>query len=508
MLRGGAQVQRCLRWSALGLATLLVATAFTNDAADARRRRHHVVRYQPPTASIVVDANSGKVMQQSHADSRRHPASLTKMMTLYLLFERLAAGKIKMSTPLDVSAQAAAQAPSKLGLKPGQTIQVEDAIKALVTKSANDVAVVVAEAIGGSETDFGRAMTAKARALGMTHTSYHNASGLPDGRQITTARDQAILARALQDRFPQYFHFFSTRAFVWHGRRMRNHNHLLGRVAGVDGIKTGYIRDSGFNIVINLHRGKRHLIAVVFGGRTARARDARVRGLIDKHVRLASTTRTAPKVVEGWKSKQLLAKLPTPARDPRDQDKHGQGKSVTAAIPEPGSTAPIKPNRVKTVTVQPATMHTASLSSIPPLDARRLTPVPSSKVTTLATLKRTKLPPALPAQAPAHVTGGLPAPQAAATADDVPLPPAAKAKGGYMIQVGAFDDEREAKQRLVTAKAKAKDQLVKADPFTEKVAKGRKSLYRARFAGLDRHQAENACKHLKRSDIPCLMLKN
>ena len=181
---------------------------------------------------------------------------------------------------------------------------------------------------------------------------------------------------------------------------------------------------------------------------------------------------------------------------------------MTAAIPEPGSTAPIKPNRVKTVTVQPATMHTASLSSIPPLDARRLTPVPSSKVTTLATLKRTKLPPALPAQAPAHVTGGLPAPQAAATADDVPLPPAAKATGGYMIQVGAFDDEREAKQRLVTAKAKAKDQLVKADPFTEKVAKGRKSLFRARFAGLDRHQAENACKHLKRSDIPCLMLKN
>jgi D-alanyl-D-alanine carboxypeptidase len=506
MLRGGAQVRRCLKWSALGLATLLVATAITGGTADARKRhhrRHHVVRYQPPTASIVVDANSGAVMEESHADSTRHPASLTKMMTLYLLFERLAAGKIKMSTPLEVSAHAAAQAPSKLGLKPGDTIQVEDAIKAIVTKSANDVAVVVGEAVsGGSETEFGRMMTAKARALGMMHTNYHNASGLPDDRQLTTARDQSILARALQDRFPQYFHFFSIRSFVWHGRAMRNHNHLLGRVAGVDGMKTGYIRDSGFNIVVDLHRAKRHLIAVVFGGRTARVRDAKVRGLIDKYVRHAATTRTAPMVVEGWKSKQLLAKLPTPARDPRDDD-----KVVTAAVPEPGSTAPIKPNRVKTVTVEPATMQTASLTPLP-LDAHKLTPAPSSKVTTVATLKRTKLPPALPAEPPAHVTGGLPTQQVASAGDDVPLPPAAKAKGGYMIQVGAFDDEHEAKQRLVAAQAKAKDQLIKADPFTEKVAKGRKALYRARFAGLDRNQAETACKHLKRSDIPCLMLKN
>ncbi len=512
MLRGGAQVRRGLRWGALGLATLLVATAITNDGADARRRRHHhrhhVVRYQPPSASIVVDANSGKVMEESHADAARHPASLTKMMTLYLLFERLAAGKIKMSTEMPVSAHAAAMAPTKLGLKPGETLEVEDAIKAIVTKSANDAAVVVAEDLSGSELTFGRMMTAKARALGMMHTNYHNASGLPDDRQLTTARDQAILARALQDRFPQYFHFFSIRSFVWHGRAMRNHNHLLGRVAGVDGMKTGYIRASGFNIVVDLHRASRHLIAVVFGGHTARARDARVRSLIDKHIRLASTTRTAPMVVEGWKTKELVAKLPTPARDPRDVVQ-------TASIPEPGSTAPIKPNRVKTVTVQPATMRTASLSAVP-LEPRKLTPAPSAKVTTVVTLKRTKLPPDLPAataaqtpaKVPSHVSGRLPEQKVASAADDVPLPSTAKAKGGYMIQVGAFDDKKEAEQRLVAAKSKAKDQLIKADPFTEKVAKGSKSLYRARFAGLDRQQAEIACKHLKRSDIPCLMLKN
>jgi D-alanyl-D-alanine carboxypeptidase len=495
----------------LGLAILLVATALATDPADARRR------YNPPSAAIVVDANSGKVLYASHADSRRHPASLTKIMTLYLLFERLEAGKIKMSTPLKVSAQAAAQAPSKLGLKPGQTIRVDHAIKALVTKSANDVAVVVAEAIGGSEPAFGRMMTAKARALGMKHTTYHNASGLPDKRQITTARDQAILARAIQDRFPKYYRFFATRAFVWHGRRMRNHNRLLGRVAGVDGIKTGYIRASGFNIVVNVRRSKRHLITVVFGGRSGRVRNARARALISKYIRRASTRRTAPLIIENWKSKQLLAKLPTPMRDPRDDAKTAKAaeaiKTVevaTGATPEAGSTAPIKPNRVKTVTVQPATtMRTASLAPLP-LDASKLAPgpAPARKVTTVDTVKRTKLPPSLPAGSSTKVTGGLHMQRTASAADDVPLPPSAKAKGGYMIQVGAFDDEKEAKQRLVKAKAKAKDDLVKADPFTQKIAKGSKSLYRARFAGLDRRQAKSACQSLRRSDIPCFMLKN
>jgi D-alanyl-D-alanine carboxypeptidase len=498
MLRGGAQVRRRLQWGALGLATLLVATAITGDQADARRRHHHY-RYRPPTASIVVDANTGKVMQASHADSPRHPASLTKMMTLYLLFERLAAGKIKMSTEMPVSAHAAAMAPTKLGLEPGEKLEVESAIKAIITKSANDAAVVVAEELGGSELNFGRMMTAQARALGMTHTNYHNASGLPDDRQITTARDQATLARALQDRFPQYFHFFSIRTFVWRGRAMRNHNHLLGRVAGVDGMKTGYIRDSGFNIVVDVHRAKRHLVAVVFGGRTARARDARVRGLIDKYIQLASTKRTAPMVADERPAKKLPASPPTPARDPRGDDQ-------TASVPEPGSTAPIKPNRIKTVTVRPATMHTASLTPLP-LDVHKLTPAATSaKVTTIASLKHTELPPELPAATPARVSGGLPEQEVASATDDIP--PAAKVKGGYMIQVGAFDDKKEAEQRLVKAKAKARDQLIKADPFTQKIDKGSKSLYRARFAGLDRHQAETACKHLKRSDIPCLMLKN
>jgi len=280
----GGHVQRAFRWGALGLATVILVTAMAGDA-DARARRHRKAApgYEPPYASIVVDGNSGAVIQATNADSPRHPASLTKMMTLYLLFERLEAGKVKLNSELPVSAHAASQAPSKLGLKPGETIQVETAIRAIVTKSANDVAVIIGEALGGDEPSFARMMTAKARALGMAQTTYRNASGLPDDAQITTARDQALLGRALQDRFPNYFHYFSTRAFAFRGRTVRGHNRLLGSVDGVDGIKTGYIHDSGFNIVTSVNRNNRHIVAAVFGGRTASARDARVRSLIEQH---------------------------------------------------------------------------------------------------------------------------------------------------------------------------------------------------------------------------------
>ena len=287
----------------------------------------------------MVDANSGAVMQATNADSPRHPASLTKIMTLYLLFERLEAGKIKLTSEMPVSAHAAAQAPSKLGLKPGQTIAVETAIRAIVTKSANDVAVVLAEALAGDESGFAKLMTAKAHALGMTHTTYRNASGLPDDQQITTARDQAMLGRAIQDRFPSFYRYFSTRTFAFRGKTIRNHNHLLGRVDGVDGIKTGYIHDSGFNIVTSVRRGNRHIVAVVFGGRTAEARDERMRSMIDNNINIASLKRTAPPIVEGWE---------TAAARARDGKERVAVSAPQRAEPAPGSTDPIKANPVKT----------------------------------------------------------------------------------------------------------------------------------------------------------------
>ncbi len=219
-------------------------------------------------------------------------------MTLYLLFEHMEAGKFKINSQLSVSQHASVQAPSKLGLRPGQTITVEDAIRAMVTKSANDVAVVVAEAIGGNEGEFANMMTKKAHALGMSHTFYRNASGLPNDGQLTTARDQAQLGRAIQERFPRQYHYFSTSSFTYRGETMLNHNHLLGQVEGIDGIKTGYTRASGFNLVTSVHRNKRHIVAVVLGGETAEARDARMRALIEAHIATASTQRTARAITE------------------------------------------------------------------------------------------------------------------------------------------------------------------------------------------------------------------
>jgi D-alanyl-D-alanine carboxypeptidase len=509
MSPGRACVQRRCRWGLLAFASVLAAATVVGTA-DARSRHRHLAAasYDPAYASIVVDANSGAVMQSSNADSPRHPASLTKIMTLYLLFERLEAGKIKLTTEMPVSEHAAAQAPSKLGLKPGESIAVGTAIRAIVTKSANDVAVVVAEALAGNELDFAKQMTAKAQALGMMHTSYHNASGLPDDKQLTTARDQAILARAIQDRFPKFYHYFSTRTFTFRGKEMRNHNHLLGRIDGVDGIKTGYIHESGFNIITSVRRGNRHLVAVVFGGRTASARDARVISLINNNINVAAAKRTAPLVVEGWETavahakakEEVAAAVPTPHASP--------ARSIAAPPPPtPGSTDPIKPVPVKTVTVQPGVMHTASLSPLPSTN-RKLSPAPVTAnpaiVTTVATVKRnTPTPPAKPVK-PAQV---------ASAGANVPVPAAAqelaaKPRGGWMIQVGAFDVEKDAKERLSVAQAKATAQLGDASPFTEPVAKGDKTLYRARFAGLDKSQAETACKHLKRSEIPCMLLKN
>src|SRR5207237_1455819 len=304
MLRTTLASSRALRVCAVGLITLTTAILISSESAEARRykhrRYHHVVResYNPQFSSIIVDGNSGAVLSSNNPDGIRRPASLTKIMTLYLLFERLDAGKMKLDTEMEVSEHASEQAPTKLGLKPGQTLKVEDAIKGLVTRSANDAAVVIAEAIAGDEDEFAKLMTRKARGLGLSKTIYRNASGLPNDEQITSARDQATLGRAIQDRFPRYYRYFATPAFVYRGHAMRNHNKLLGRVEGVDGIKTGYTRASGFNLVSSVRRGNRHVVAVVLGGASGAARDARMRSLIEQQIASASSQRTVAKIEE------------------------------------------------------------------------------------------------------------------------------------------------------------------------------------------------------------------
>jgi D-alanyl-D-alanine carboxypeptidase len=244
----------------------------------------------------VIDHNSDQVLHSEHVDEPRHPASLTKIMTLYLLFEQLEAGRLKLDTQLRVSAFAALQPPTKLGLKANQTLAVEDAIKGLVTKSANDAAVVVAEAIAGSEAEFAKLMTQKARALGMISTTYINASGLPADEQITTARDQALLGCTIQDHFPDYYRYFSMPSFRYHGVEMHNHNALLGQLEGVDGIKTGYTEASGYNLVASVRRKEKHIVAVVLGGTSRAKRDVRMRALITRYIPQAVTGHTKTSV--------------------------------------------------------------------------------------------------------------------------------------------------------------------------------------------------------------------
>lgn len=556
---------RGLRYGALALTTIMVAGALTSDPAEARRRKHHHAKakvsraYTPPYSSLVVDANTGAVLQNTNGDALRHPASLTKIMTLYLLFERLEAGKISLASELRVSAHAAAQSPSKLNLSPGDTIDVESAIKAVVTKSANDVAVVIAENLGGDEPSFARLMTQKARALGMKNTTYYNASGLPNDEQWTTARDQVTLGRAIQERFPRYYRYFSTRTFVYEGRPMRNHNHLLGRVEGMDGIKTGYVNASGFNLVTSVRRAGRHVVAAIFGGRTARARDAQMEGLIGKYTLLASAKQTAPAIAENANAAapRLAAaeSIPVPAARPEIEAKPevipepkapaarladnrpveaeaARALRATAYAPEVGSKDPIRPVAVKTLAVKGSTMQTASLAPVAPGNARITTVktaagTPDPRFEKPIDLKTNNqavafasadaksepsqtdtLPPSPPGAKPG-VLGVLPVQVASADpADAVTASTHARARNGWFIQVGALESEKEAKERLSEVRSAVKVLLKNAEAYTETVKKGSRTFYRARFAGFDEAGATKACREIKASKFVCMPARN
>lgn len=279
-----------LRGLVLGFVALVAAACSTSDT----------MRVQEPMpapsagdsekyAALVIDGNSGRTLHAVNAEELRYPASLTKMMTLYMLFEAMQAGQVTTATEMPVSQHAASQPPSKMGLRTGETIDATSAIQALATKSANDVAAVVGEYLGGTEDQFAARMTSKARQLGMRRTVFRNASGLPDTSQVTSARDMAVLGMQLRKRFPQYFRVFSATDFGFRGRVIRGHNDMMGRVRGVNGIKTGYIRASGFNIVTSVEADGKRLIVVIMGGKTARARNAEVEALIQRFLPGATT---------------------------------------------------------------------------------------------------------------------------------------------------------------------------------------------------------------------------
>ncbi len=448
-----------------------------------------------PNSAIIVDAKSGKVLYASNADERRHPASLTKMMTLYLLFDTIQSGKTTLDSEMPVSAYAAAQAPSKLGLRPGSSISVRDAIEAIVTKSANDVAVVIAEYLGGSEKAFAARMTSRAHAMGMTRSNFVNASGLPANQQWTTARDMATLGRALREHFPQFYSYFSTPSFVWQGRRIANHDNLLNRVDGVDGIKTGYTRASGFNLVSSVARDGRLVVGVVLGGVSTPARDNRMADLLEKYVPLASTGKKTARPIPGAPdaSQVLVATaIPLPRQRPTIDATATASTSVAAADAADDSSS-----TVADATADAAPIQVATAANPPAPVQANAAALPTSVASLIG------------ANSIFALDGNDAEGDTNAGDETADAAPPANIHSGWRIQIAASPTKAGAEDMLDQALAKAGSVLAKADPYTEAVQSGDSTLYRARFAGFStKDKARAACAYLAKQKFSCLAVSD
>ncbi|WP_027036677.1 D-alanyl-D-alanine carboxypeptidase [Mesorhizobium ciceri] len=423
-------------------------------------------------AAIVVDAKTGKVLYSADANGRRYPASLTKMMTLYLTFEAMAKGKISRNTPVVFSAKASAEAPTKLGVKPGGSVTVETAILSIVTKSANDSATALGEMLGGNETTFARMMTAKARALGMNGTVFRNANGLPDPGQFTTARDMATLGIALREHFPQYYGYFSQRSFLYGRKRINGHNRLLGRIKGVDGIKTGYTRASGFNLVSSVSDGNRRIVGVVMGGTSGGSRDNQMASLINTYLPRASTRGGGDLVAKAGDNNPItaLAKVLLPKHDaptPDDKPVIAQDDAIVA----------------EDATV--AEDDTARAEEAAPV-------VKTRKVKTVIV--------SAPEVATAQVVAAYAEPTPAAV-DPVNT---ASVPSGWAIQVASSPKQSEAQAFLDKTTKQAPKVLADASGFTVAFDKDGVTYYRARFGGFgSKTAAWKACTALKKKNIEC-----
>jgi D-alanyl-D-alanine carboxypeptidase len=447
-------------------------------------------------ASIVVDANSDTVISQMNADRLLHPASMSKLMTLYLTFEALESGRLSLQRNLPVSEHAESMSPTKLNLVAGQSIRVEDAILSLVTLSANDSAVVLAEGLGGSEDRFGQLMTRKAHQLGMVNTNFRNSNGLPDPAQISTARDMAILCRALIRHFPQYYHYFSVREFTYNGIPHANHNHLMSRYPGMDGLKTGLTNASGFNLAASAVRGGRRLIGVVFGGTSAMQRDDYMADLLDQgfqKVGGVAMTTAPPPPVPGHKPNELVA-----------DGSGGPSQPVTQSVADPKPIAQVDPDGGAPVPALPATVAN-SADSVP---APRQTTssgirVNAQRPTTIGALAAingqgdaAEADEATPAR-PVRVRKAAP-PQKVAMA--TPPKPTSSNRGskavpaGWSIQAGAYATRQAAELAIKQAVKRAPDLLRKATAVVTPLTQKHKTIYRARLAGLDAGEAKKACK--------------
>jgi D-alanyl-D-alanine carboxypeptidase len=475
--RGSLSLFRITFAFALSFLTLAILAV---QSADAR----------PVQSSIVVDAASGEVLSASNADTSTYPASLTKMMTLYLLFEAMQDGRVKLTDTITFSKYSAGMAATNLNVDSGDRISVETAVLALVVRSANDAATAIAEHLGGTEAGFARLMTNKAQTLGMTRTTFRNANGLPDSKQRTTARDMATLSVALIRDFPQYYGYFKRTSFKYRGVTYRGHNKLLKSFKGYDGIKTGYIRASGFNLASSAERDGRRLVVVVLGGSSPSMRDRKVADLLTSGFKSQRGTGTL-----------IAVKAPL-------------GGQVKAAAPAPADTAAesVVEDVIANILIKPAqaasteegekpfsAVKLAGLKGLAPLlkPGTRPEPKPAEAAIALAT----------PALKPG--TGVIKVAEAEPFVPDSQATTVVwKADGSYGIQVGAYSKYNAAQKAAQTATTAESQLLADARIIidTQKMNNGSK-LYRARVAGLSKTDAQTACRNLKAKRTDCLVLK-
>lgn len=433
----------------LVVAGVILSSVADADAARKKKRKRHAAPpapYVEKYAAIVLEASSGRILYERMSNETRYPASLTKMMTLYLLFEQLQKGAVTLSTPLTASRYACSQEPTRLGLKPGEQVAVEDAIKALVVRSANDVAVVVAEHLAGSEHAFASRMTQKARELGMARTTFANASGLPDSSQKSTAWDLALLSRRLVTDFPQFYPYFRAQSFYWGGRSFEGHNNLMKFLDGADGLKTGYTRISGFNLASSATRKGTRLIAVVMGGRSARDRDIQSAELLETEFGKLGLGRPTP---------VIMAMSPLVLDD----------EEAAAANQAASSFRPTSPV-VPAAGSQPA--------AVPPQ-----APVVASAI-------------------PHEVGEGD-------TSDQVRRAPPVTG-GQWGIQVGAHVARERAETQLRDVQSKMRDLLAKSKSAIVELDVRGETFYRVRFGAFTPAKAESLCDQLQKRGTSCLVV--
>lgn len=446
-----------------------LAISLTVLAVPTAAAAQNTVGNESKYAAIVIDANSGEVLYARAADDLRYPASITKIMTLYLAFEAMDEGRLSPTDSITVSKHAASMQPTKLGLRAGASITLENALRAVSVRSANDMAVAVAEKIGGTESRFAALMTLRAHELGMENTRFANASGLPDSRQVSSARDIALLSRALMRDFPQYYSYLGQQRFTYNGQSSNNHNHLLGSVQGVDGLKTGFINASGYNLSASAMRDGRRLIAVVLGGSSGRARDAHVTELLETGFEVLNRREQGERITVAQYLFQPLPtgpQVPSVAQGDADAPARIQVADRTFDIPLRGPQPPA-PRQVLATITAPAPNAFISDGGIGILQVA-MSPVPNP------------------------------------TADDAaPAARTSRPVGRYQVQVGAFKQKQAARTHLSTMSKRFASHFGRADAHVGSKVGG---FFQARFTGFTADAARAACSAMKAKRMSCLVV--